>query len=646
MLVKKVLKEIPPTQPGRRHKGKEQFYATARVLKDKKCGKIIVIDIYENKAKGDLVCRFFSDNAKYHLYDVKNDTWSQKGLRSFLYGERRDYYYCSVPMQDYNLKSTDETRQLVHNFFKGATHYECSVTYYTDKFTQDVNHEKYQRQQENKEFRLKKHMQMFPEIPKDFDEFLNGIFENYVFTDKVTNGMKPGVCTACGKTVMFPKAIKHRTYTECPNCKRMVTVFEKRHIDSIKEKRCVFVAHKVENQLLLRWVDVVGGWLVSDDGMYSHWYSHYDYFRTMYLYENGKPKVLHYDYKYVYPYGTYWREQKNWNRDDLAYVYDKNLTEVFGKKYYNIDLHEELCNCTQPLRFVHFLDNLKTLPPAEYLAKLGMLRLASEIDPSDLGEGRDFGTILGVNPQYKKMYSEWNISLDEHHIIQASNAWVSEDDFIKMRKLNFNSTQVNTVCRLLETMSYRRFVNYFTKQRQLYRRNTWDQILRWYDDYIRMSEQMGVDLSHKSVRFPKDIKAAHDDLITKFKAQEMEICDEQMRKATENLYNGLTEYKSDGYAIVFPKTRTEFIKEGQSLNHCVGTQEMYFKNHLEGTRMIFFIRHEEEIEKPFVTMEIDMRELRIRQIYGYGDKTPAKEVRDFADRFLKLLKKDTVRRTA
>ena len=148
------------------------------------------------------------------------------------------------------------------------------------------------------------------------------------------------------------------------------------------------------------------------------------------------------------------------------------------------------------------------------------------------------------------------------------------------------------------------------------------------------------------IRFPKDIKAAHDDLITKFKAKEMEIYDEQMRRAKENLYNGLTEYKNDGYAIVFPKTRTEFIKEGQSLNHCVGTQEMYFKNHLEGTRMIFFIRHEEEIEKPFVTMEIDMRELRIRQIYGYGDKTPAKEVRDFADRFLKLLKKDVARRTA
>ena len=55
--------------------------------------------------------------------------------------------------------------------------------------------------------------------------------------------------------------------------------------------------------------------------------------------------------------------------------------------------------------------------------------------------------------------------------------------------------------------------------------------------------------------------------------------------------------------------------------------------------MIFFIRKANEISKPFVTMQVDMRICSIIQIYGYGDKPPASEVRKLAQKFVNLLKK-------
>jgi hypothetical protein len=270
---------------------------------------------------------------------------------------------------------------------------------------------------------------------------------------------------------------------------------------------------------------------------------------------------------------------------------------------------------------------------------MGMYRLASEIDPDDLGKGRDFKSILGVNPQYKELYSRWNISRSEHDLIKKSVVWVTEADFILMRKLNMNSAQVETALTLLETMPYRRFAIYFNRQREIHRA-TLDQIFRWYKDYIAMSDVLNVDLSHKSVRFPKDIKQAHDSLIVKYTAVKDEELDRRFKLATENLYSGLQKYEDDKYAIVLPQSREDFIREGQSLSHCVGTQSQYFENHMKGERMIFFIRKIEDRETPFVTMEIDMKRCVVLQCYGYGDKRPNAEVIAFSNKFVTLLKKN------
>lgn len=453
------------------------------------------------------------------------------------------------------------------------------------------------------------------------------------------------VCTACGKKIKFSEPVKHRSIIKCPKCGKQTVVFEKRYTDSIRERRRVCIADRKDGHLLFRWLDVSCGWYIADNGKYKPYYNKADYARTLHIYEQGKEKTVCYEYKYAYPWGAKWRKQ-GLSCDDLAYFYNRNLTMVFGNKYYNVDLEKELQKNHQPLHVIKMLKHLKELPPTEYLFKMGMYRLASELDPETLGDGRNFASILGVSAQYKKMYAERNISNDEHCIIKAAREWVSDEDFVKLRNLRPNSDQSATICMMLETMTFKKFVNYFTVQRKLYPREALDQVLRWYNDYISMSEQMNVDLSHKSVRYPKDIKIAHNELLKKYKVIENEVLEQQMKKATENLYNGLTEYKDKDYAIVFPHSRAEFIAEGQSLNHCVGTQEMYFKNHLAGTKMIFFVRRAADIQKPYVTMEIDMKRLVIMQIYGYGDKRPDVQTIKFANKFLNLLKKDVTARRA
>lgn len=166
-------------------------------------------------------------------------------------------------------------------------------------------------------------------------------------------------------------------------------------------------------------------------------------------------------------------------------------------------------------------------------------------------------------------------------------------------------------------------------------------LITLYRDYIEMSEVLGVDLSRKSVRYPKDIKEAHDRLMLLFDSVGNEEVDAAIGRAAAPVAEDLGEfaYESKLFCIIVPKTREEFIREGQSLNHCVGRFPQYYNNHVAGTKMIFFIRRTENRGKPFFTMEVDMKDYKILQLYGYADCKARNYVQRFAEGFVNALRK-------
>jgi hypothetical protein len=155
-----------------------------------------------------------------------------------------------------------------------------------------------------------------------------------------------------------------------------------------------------------------------------------------------------------------------------------------------------------------------------------------------------------------------------------------------------------------------------------------------------MSKALKVDLSRKCLRFPKDIKEAHDQVLPRFNKAIHAAEDKKFRQAVKKLYAGMQGFSKDGLCIVMPMSRSDLISEGQSLKHCVGG-DYYAKNHIAGTQMIFFIRKANEPKKPYFTLEVDMKAYTIRQLHGYANRTPPKddEVSKFANEFLRQLKR-------
>lgn len=631
MLIKKELEAVPAARPGSFPSNRNYSYAaSARIEKLPRSGRILVADFWDIK-KEKLAMRFFSDGKSFQTYEAGDlEPWCQKNPQHAL---------------DACFSSEAEDR-IARDFLlsKKGGYYPRSVLDSVGKFIQDIGYEKRLRQYTNEEALRESHFAMYPAYPSDLQEYCeNHLFpETYIFITKLDQKKhRRGTCGHCRKTFAVPRDARSGQEAVCPRCGRKA-VYRGSWIQGyLENEEKICIAAKVEGQLLLRWTIVQRRFHYPK---FKAEYSFEDYAYNLYLQTSQGPKI--YFYKWITPpygYGPEWYRGKNGDTCWAStYIYPGNLREVFGKSYYNVDLQKGLEGKNTRVSFVKLLNSLKKSEAAEYLFKMGMPTLAEEGESLERsmepGAKPGFQSVLGISKQLQPMYSELDPSLSEHRVIRKYGAWVSREDLLAYRALQIKNWSSGDVSKLLESMSFRKFVNYFQKQKQRNPKLSMDKILIDYRDYIDMSIGLEVDLRHKSVRFPENCVDAHDQILARYNLKKNEADDRIFMDAVSRIYPRLCcrEYEKDGLCIVLPETRSDLITEGQSLNHCVGG-EGYYKRHIAGDRMIFFVRQISKRWKPYFTLEIDMSNFRVCQLYGFGDCTAPPAVRKFAEAFARKL---------
>ena len=636
MLVKKELASVPVLPVPKMPKENKYRVAVSKVMLPRS-GEILVVDFFTSR-KLDL--RFFSDGVKFataRTWPV--ETWSACNPR--------------VSLMQRGYSATPEAEQLARDFLKPKRHsyYAPGVMGTVDVFVSCIGEEKRQRAAESKDALQKKHFAMYPELPSNLEEYCDRwVFGHaYILIGKLDKkGRRPGLCTHCGERFDAGRKARTGQATTCPKCGRKAIYKASWQNPRITDEAKICIAHKVDGQLLLRWVEVKR---TFEEPQYIGRYEFEDYAYNLHLVENGTCKL--YFYKWLRGYMCYWYD---WYRGaigdicyDHTYIYTDNLGDVFGDRYYNVNLKASLEGKSIQIQFSKLLNNLRDNPAAEYLFKHGMPRLAAEADKLGVDmecEKPSFFNVMGVSGQYMDMYSGMDVSVQEHRIIKAYGKWVSPEDLKAYRELNVPDDSTDTAIGLLRDVSFKRFVHYFAKQKKVAKRKM-SYLLIQYRDYINMSIALGVDLSHKSTRFPQNIIEAHAQIVPRFNKIAHEAADKTFKNAVKPLYEQLrvTQFEQAGFCIVLPQLRSDLIAEGQSLNHCVGG-ESYYKNHIAGTSMIFFVRKAIAPEKPFFTMEVDMIDYRIKQLYGFGDCSAPKEVRRFADAYVRRLRPGAERRAS
>ena len=177
---------------------------------------------------------------------------------------------------------------------------------------------------------------------------------------------------------------------------------------------------------------------------------------------------------------------------------------------------------------------------------------------------------------------------------------------------------------LREKLPMMRTLNYIERQ---------EQNLTQLEDYWRMAAVVGCDLNQDAVRWPKDLRAAHDRMSETIQYERVSGKCQQAFAAMTARCAGLT-WEHNGICIRPAETPLELIREGSTLHHCVGR---YSDAHAQG-KIILFVRHTRRPERSWYTLNIDVTSKREIQLHGYGNefahgkklKIP-RRVREFVD---------------
>ena len=163
-------------------------------------------------------------------------------------------------------------------------------------------------------------------------------------------------------------------------------------------------------------------------------------------------------------------------------------------------------------------------------------------------------------------------------------------------------------------------------------------------DYWRMAEGEGYDLRLRQVRWPKDLKAAHDRVMNERAERQKRERDEKEQEKNRRLreaFAGIAEKlhwmcrTEDGISIRVCFAPEELDAEGRTLNHCVAT---YKDKHARGDSAIFFVRRAKDRDKPWYTLELDLKELRVIQNRGKANCARTPEVEAFEAKWLEFVK--------
>lgn len=157
-------------------------------------------------------------------------------------------------------------------------------------------------------------------------------------------------------------------------------------------------------------------------------------------------------------------------------------------------------------------------------------------------------------------------------------------------------------------------------------------------DYWKMATALGMDLNHPQVRWPKNLKAAHDDVTRRYKARSNELIKAGFvtrRKELERFA-----WSADGITIRPCGTQDEMNDEGKALSHCVAR---YAEDHALGKTAIFLIRKEAEPNTPWYTLELDEKNLIVKQNRGKRNCDRTEEIRNFENMWLEHIRQEAAK---
>lgn len=594
---------------------------------------ILVIDFYRMTDEGwKISFRTLIDSKEFWNLDYKDNTWNGMKIKSMLSEKGFDTYpYISKKAR----KEADEYIKCI-----GGCIYKEFI-YMLESKEDTLAYEQRMNAEERKAFRIQEKMRDVPEVPDDFEDFIRDQVYNsdhFMYYDK-----KEAYCTRCGSRTEKTKDMKHNKISNCLVCGEKVRFKSVGRMSEHDERKETLLIQKWKGEVILRYFNCS---LKSENG-HKESLQYTESVRTYH-----EKNIQWYKKRYIQYRGItghmYWNDKmSSWHQvvyGVKAVLYAGNIEEI-------VDTHDLLARL--PVKdlaeegvTLHWKDMIRGQELQneifEKLYKAGLTRLAIEYIRNTHGmrvdyNQRELKKLLSVSKPMMQYMQKHNSGKKVLEVLQdafQNNAGLNNMEIFELAENGILVSELQKISekkKLIKMLHYLQHVKGYQSLRSSYQH---------YADYIIMATSMNYDFDNGTVRYPKDLKAAHDKVISEFYEKETDKKKQKAMRENPKIKLWVEElrtrygFENKEYLIVPPKNAGEIIEEGRRLHHCVGGDN-YICNHNNGVAFILFMRKKEAPMEPYYTLEIDPKDNRIKQYYGKNDKKPDKEA---VDSFLKIWK--------
>lgn len=317
-------------------------------------------------------------------------------------------------------------------------------------------------------------------------------------------------------------------------------------------------------------------------------------------------------------YRSVWKESKP--RYYYFNMSDYNLWFLASNKHYNFysnkklqtlaELDENLKYCglnfNSNVDVIDFISIYRKEPQIEILAKLNRL---------DLLYNSKLVYNLGADKKFRKwFFKNYKTRCNSNQILAAYKKNISIDQYMA----EFNSVRYAIeVHNTYHELDIKKLEKYFYKNKDI--------SIASYCDLIHALKYFHLDLTDSKNVYPHDFRYWHDYYINQMVTNKNKEIEEKLELVATK-YNKLACIVGD-YQLILPHKTIEFINEGEALHHCVGRMGYNLKMSKEES-LILFVRNKNDVDSPLATMEFDIKNKKILQLYGDHDSKPAQELID------------------
>lgn len=697
---KKEIEKIPYLGLKKINRKKDVKYIGVTAVKIVGNKKHLFLEVYKNKKESKMVpvVRIILTEKEFWNYFPETEQWTRQkvekdgGYGNWIWGEKAVTW---EQMEKENVLQSTEDLERIKKFckIKIPVYYEERWWKYIYRHENDLvtvaridrEHRKFVRRQEALKDRMA-HTAKLPE--KRILEYADRIYfqkEHHLYYKKYGSWTKIA-CSKCGGVtdarwrdgISYESQFQKHTEEpregksgKCPMCGAVGTYKCQGKIKGEYSKKIhLFLGQRYkEDGAVLRYVEIEKAWTLGfiegNDGpeMYNaaEELSGVEVARA--YFEPGKKVQIDYHKHDLYRNEDFWDDCNLYGLANIDIKAATIMPETYEElkntifRYSGLKEYDEQAQEVNPIRY---LQNYQKTPQIEILAKLGLSEIVKGINEGRTGiivdaSAKRLDALLGIRREHTKKLIEEKGDARLLRVLQIEKSldqhWTEE----QVNHLRETGLDIAHIAFVLNYMTIQKLLNRIEKYAGCaYETNCGRAVANIrntaiiYIDYLMMRERRGYDLHNTVYQQPRDLSAAHRQMVTETNREEVKKRLEETEERYENIkkrYRSLQKeycYEDATYLIRPARSAEEIVMEGRILHHCVGGDN-YLSKHNEGKSYILMMRYQKEPETPYITIEINPEQKRIVQWYGERDTKPDKEkIQSWLDNYLEKLKSGTL----